>query len=79
VTGLDGLIVKYQNPNDVDAISKIQKDLDETRDVMVQNIDKLLQRGEKIDDLLSKTEDLSASSKVFMKKSQSLNSCCNVL
>lgn len=77
--GLDEQIKKYQEPTQVDNISKIQKDLDETREVMVQNIEKVIARGEKLDDLLDKTNDLSESSKVFAKRAKNMNSCCVIL
>jgi synaptobrevin homolog YKT6 len=79
VTGLDLEIKRYQEPTQVDNITKIQKDLDETREVMVQNIEKVIARGEKLDDLLDKTNDLSESSKVFVKRSKAMNSCCVIL
>ena len=49
-------IVKYQDPQAADKICKIQKELDETMDVMHQTIDKVLERGVKLDDLVEKSE-----------------------
>ena len=36
----------------------------------------LLDRGEKLDDLISKSEDLSMQSKSFYKTAKKTNSCC---
>ena len=58
-------IVKYQNPENVDSILKIQKELDETKIVLHKTIDSVLERGEKIDDLVAKSDGLSAQSKMF--------------
>merc|ERR1711934_705418 len=44
---IDALIQKYQDPSEADDIMKIQKDLDETKHVLVKSIDQLLERGER--------------------------------
>lgn len=35
--------------------------MDEVKGVMTENIDKVLQRGERLEDLIAKTDDLEAS------------------
>lgn len=70
------LLKKYQTPAEVDAIMKIQADVDETQAIMVKNIDQLLERHEKLEDLAAKSDDLSLQSKTFMKQSKKMNSCC---
>eukprot|EP00040_Diaphanoeca_grandis_P016524 m.85300 g.85300 ORF g.85300 m.85300 type:complete len:199 (+) comp25858_c0_seq2:174-770(+) len=67
---------KYQNPNEADTMSKIYKDLDDTKDILHKNLETLLDRGEKLDDLVSKSEDLSMSSRMFYKQAKKANSCC---
>ena len=42
-------------------VSALQNQVDEVKDIMIQNIDNVLSRGEKLDDLMQKTEDLEAS------------------
>ncbi|PRP83627.1 hypothetical protein PROFUN_08353 [Planoprotostelium fungivorum] len=79
VAGLDEEIKKYQNPAAVDSIAKIHNDLNDTRQIMVENIEKVIARGEKLDDLLAKTDDLSESSKVFVTRAKKMNSCCTIL
>jgi len=64
---------------EADKIMKIQKDLDATKDILVKSIDQLLERGEKLETLAQKSNDLSFQSKVFLEKSESLNSCCIIL
>jgi synaptobrevin homolog YKT6 len=73
------LLQKYKDPNEADKLAKIQKDLDDTKEVLVQTMDKLLDRGERLDTLAAKSEDLSFQSKVFLDQSASLNSCCTIL
>lgn len=60
--------MKYQDPQQADSIMKIQKELDETKIVLHKTIESVLQRGEKIDDLVAKSDGLSAQSKMFYSK-----------
>jgi len=62
---LKDYIVKYQDPQQADSIMKIQKELDETKIVLHKTIESVLERGEKIDNLVQKSDELSASSKMF--------------
>ncbi|EAW10408.1 palmitoyltransferase YKT6 [Aspergillus clavatus NRRL 1] len=72
-------ITTYQNPQEVDSIMKIQKELDETKIVLHKTIESVLERGEKIDDLVSKSEGLSAQSKMFYTSAKKQNSCCVIM
>ena len=72
-------IVEYQDPQKVDKITKIQKELDSTMDVMHETIDKVLERGVKLDDLVERSADLSSQSKMFYKTAKSHNRCCIVM
>lgn len=58
-------IIKYQDPAQADSILKIQKELDETKIVLHKTIESVLERGEKIDTLVAKSDGLSAQSKMF--------------
>lgn len=73
---LDKTIEKYQNPNEADQILKIQQSIETTKVTMVDAIDKVFERGEKIDDLVAKSSELSANSKTFYKQSKKMNSWC---
>ena len=44
---------------------KVQKELDETKIVLHKTIESVLERGEKIDSLVEKSDGLSAQSKMF--------------
>jgi len=67
---------KYQDPAEADKILKLEKELEETKCIMYSNIELLLARGEKIDDLVAKTNDLSTQTKGFYKTSKKLNRRC---
>lgn len=71
-------LAKYQNPNEADALTKLQNDLDETKIVLHNTLEAVLQRGEKLDDLVAKSEGLSAQSKAFYKTARKTNSCCSL-
>lgn len=62
---LKDLITEYQTPEQADPLMRLQKELDDTVFVMHKSINSVLQRGEKIDDLVAKSEDLSTQSKMF--------------
>ncbi|RZC41001.1 synaptobrevin -like protein YKT6, partial [Asbolus verrucosus] len=73
---LNNYLAKYQNPREADAMTKIQEDLDETKIILHHAIESVLQRGEKLDDLVAKSEGLSIQSKAFYKTARKTNSCC---
>lgn len=72
----DYYLVKYQNPSEADKVTKIQNDLDETTQILHKTIDSVLERGVKLDNLVDKSNDLSAQSKLFYKQAKKTNSCC---
>lgn len=74
---LPALLSRYQNPSVADALTKIQEDLDETKIILKNTITAALDRGEKLDDLVQKSEDLSIQSKAFYKTAKKTNACCN--
>jgi synaptobrevin homolog YKT6 len=75
---LDNKLIKYNNPENADTLYKINADLQATKTIMHENINKILERGEKIDELVEKSRDLSKSSKKFYKTTRKMNSCCNI-
>jgi len=79
VPGLEELLSKYQNPEEVDKLLKIKRDLDDTKEILIKSMDQLLIRGEKLDELIALSNDLSFQSKAFAKRTEDLNSCCVIL
>lgn len=76
-TTLPAYLAKYQDPREGDALTKIQEDLDETKIILKNTIEAVLERGEKLDDLVVKSEQLSYQSKAFYKTAKKTNSCCS--
>mmetsp|Transcript_16979 Transcript_16979/g.38200 ORF Transcript_16979/g.38200 Transcript_16979/m.38200 type:complete len:161 (-) Transcript_16979:318-800(-) len=73
---LEEYLQKYQDPTSADKITKIQKDLDETTEILHKTIDSVLERGVKLDDLVDRSNVLSSQSKMFYKQAKKTNSCC---
>ncbi|KAL2024639.1 hypothetical protein VTK56DRAFT_6840 [Thermocarpiscus australiensis] len=69
----------YQDANQASSIARIQQELDETKIILHKTLDNVLQRGEKLDDLVAKSGDLSAQSKMFYKSAKKQNSCCLIM
>ncbi|QSL66368.1 hypothetical protein MERGE_000746 [Pneumocystis wakefieldiae] len=67
-TVLDEYIEKYQDPKKADSIMKVQQELDDIKNVLCETIDSVLQRGEKLDDLVQRSDILSAQSRLFYKQ-----------
>lgn len=42
-------LIVYQNPIEADKLTKIQKDLDDIKDIVCKNIEEVLKRGETLD------------------------------
>jgi len=79
VPSLQNLINQYQKPSEVDKISLINKDIDETKDIISKSIDQLLSNEENLQVLAQKSEDLSIQSKLFLKQTKEMNRCCEIL
>jgi synaptobrevin family protein YKT6 len=76
---LERLLQTYQDPQQADKIEAVKKELDETKEILFKSIDQVLQRGEKLETLVQRSEDLSFQSKAFLERSESMNRCCIIL
>lgn len=76
---LSEMLKKCQNPEDCDKITRIHKEIDSTKEVLHKTIDSVLERGVKLDNLVQKSDDLSAQSKAFYKSAADTNKCCIVM
>nr|VZI45669.1 unnamed protein product [Spirometra erinaceieuropaei] len=72
-------LAKYQNPQQADSLCKLQNDVQETTEVLHKTVESLLLRGEKLDDLVSRSNDLSEQSKLFYQTAKKTNRCCTLL
>ena len=71
-------IEEWQDPSKKDNIMKLQSELNDVQDIMRQNLSELLKREETLENLMAKSQDLSAASVNFYKQAKKTNSCCNL-
>lgn len=58
-------LLQYQDPSQVDSVTEIQRELDETKIVLHKTIESVLERNVKLEDLVMESEGLSAQSEMF--------------
>ena len=63
-------LARYQDPRQADTILRVQQELDDTKIVLHNTIDSVLQRGEDLDKLVEKSGSLSQQSKMFYKSAK---------
>ncbi|CAH2274894.1 vesicle-associated membrane 8 [Pelobates cultripes] len=56
-----------------DRVRDLQSEVEGVKNIMSQNVDRILARGENLDQLRNKTEDLEASSEHFKTTSQKVS------
>ncbi len=69
---------KYQDPKEADKLTQIQKNLDDVKEIMQKNIEEVLKRGETLDSLMMKSNDLSKTSYTFYQTAKKNNQCCQL-
>jgi synaptobrevin family protein YKT6 len=75
---LETYLKKYQDPAEADPLMRVQKEVDDCTNVLHRTLESLLERGEKLDDLMAKSDQLGAQSRAFYKVAKKSNSCCVV-
>lgn len=77
---LEEKIIEYYQPSPKDRrFQELEEEMEKSHQVMHVAIDELLQRGEKIEDLVETSNDLSKKSKVFYKRAKRFRRCCTIL
>ena len=61
---------KWQDPHEADKLMKVEKELFEVKEIMHQNLNDVLKRGENLDTLMARSKDLSTVSVDFYKKAK---------
>ncbi|KAK5078235.1 hypothetical protein LTR64_003358 [Lithohypha guttulata] len=69
---LKSLISTYNVAPPQDSLSAARKEIDNVRDIMTENIERVLERGERIDLLVDKTDRLGGSARDFRVRSRGL-------
>ncbi|CAF0954730.1 unnamed protein product [Adineta steineri] len=76
MVSLGETLKKYQNPPEDDPLMRLQKEDDDQRDAYKAALVRVLERGEKIDDLVARSNDLSFDLKTFYTSARKTNQGC---
>ncbi|KAI3409751.1 hypothetical protein GPALN_006130 [Globodera pallida] len=74
---LPGFLSQWQNPRAADALTRVQDEVEETKAVLHTTLQSVLERGEKLDDMIKASENLSDQSKMFYTQARKMNKCCS--
>ncbi|KAG7489767.1 hypothetical protein JOB18_020056 [Solea senegalensis] len=58
------------SPESQDKVQSLRDQVDGVKDIMTHNVERILARGERLDDLMDKSEDLQAGAQHFKQTSQ---------
>ncbi|KAJ8005857.1 hypothetical protein DPEC_G00122270 [Dallia pectoralis] len=61
--------LEQEDVGEQNKVKTLQSQVDGVKDIMTQNVDRILARGERLDDLMGKSEDLEAGAKNFERTS----------
>ena len=76
----EAIFNKYKVATKIDKLTLANMKVDETKAVLLDNMKTLLERQEKLDDMVQKSDDLSLKSKAFFKNTEKMNSkCCTLI
>ena len=76
---MDAMINKYQDPKEADKLMKIEGELAEVQGMLHKTMQDLLDRGEKLDDLMKQSEDISGMAYNFYAGAKKSNQkCCSL-
>eukprot|EP00127_Corallochytrium_limacisporum_P005426 Clim_evm38s204 gene=Clim_evmTU38s204 len=76
---LEALMTRYQDPTQADPMMQVQKEIDETKVILHGTLESMLERGEKLENLVERSDALSMQSKMFYKSAKKTNSCCTFM
>ena len=74
---LKGIVKEFQNPSAHDNIARAIEATNATTEVITQTLSRIIIRGETLQDIVEKTEELSAKAKIFYKESKK-KKCCEI-
>lgn len=69
---LRALLQQYNTAPPADSLASARREIDSVRDIMTENIERVLERGERIDLLVDKTDRLGGSAHDFRMRSRGL-------
>ncbi len=75
----DTIVENFEYIKTMQKINNINNQVNNIKYILINNIELLFKRGEKIEDLIIKSKYLSDKSRDYFIKSKKLNSCCIIL
>ena len=69
---LKSMLQQYNIATPNDSLANAKKEIDSVKDIMTENIERVLERGERIDLLVDKTDRLGGSARDFRVRSRGL-------
>lgn len=72
----DGLIEKYSDINKFDPLHEADRNLDETKKIVIESLEEVMKRGEELEDMDENLSRLGSMTKEFYKKAKQQNKCC---
>lgn len=69
---LRALLQKYNTQPPADSLANAKREIESVRDIMTENIDRVLNRGERLDLLIDKTDRLGSNATDFRVRSRGL-------
>eukprot|EP00831_Metopus_contortus_P003317 TRINITY_DN1122_c0_g1_i3.p1 TRINITY_DN1122_c0_g1~~TRINITY_DN1122_c0_g1_i3.p1 ORF type:complete len:163 (-),score=60.70 TRINITY_DN1122_c0_g1_i3:211-699(-) len=75
---IEVMLNKWQKPEENDKLLVIEKELQSVTELMRKNMEEILKKGEKLEQLMEKSKDLSGVSVSFYKKAKKNNQCCSL-
>lgn len=69
---LKSMIQQYNTSPPEDSLSSARREIDNVKDIMTENIERVLERGERLDLLVDKTDRLGGSARDFRVRSKGL-------
>lgn len=74
---LKKILSDYERPGDHDSITRAIASTQQTTEILTQSLNKIIIRGETLQQIVEKSEELSNKAKIFYKESQK-KKCCEI-
>lgn len=74
-TVIESRMTYFSTDPNIDKFKQVKGEIDQVKDIMTHNIERVLERGERIDNLVDRTDGLSQQAFAFKKRSTILKVC----
>ena len=74
---LKNIMNEFDRPSNHDAVARAIENTDATTEIISQTLSKIIIRGETLQDIVEKSEELSVKEKIFYKETKK-KKCCTI-